>query len=1149
MKKITLLGSLYATSLAALAGAPPKVVQPSGASALEFVANQKQWEKPVLFAADVPSGRLFLEHGRLVQALYDGKQLEELHHHAAEVPDKQLIKAHAYATTFVGANLQAAVRGENKLPGYSNFFLGNDQSRWASEVPGYADVRYEALYPGIDLHFYSKERVLEYDFEVAAGADAKLIKLRYNGQTKLQVVNGALHIGTSVGTVVEQRPYAYQLVGGRRQRVSCEYAIEAGNTVTFSLPKGYNKALPLVIDPVLVYSTYTGSSNNYGYTATYDSVGNLYAGGTVFSTGYPTTMGAFQMNHNEGTDMGIIKYDPRQVIGAASRVYATYVGGNEDDHPHSLVVDGNNNLIILGSTGSTNYPVSATGYHRTFGGGASDIVITKLNASGSALVGSTYLGGSGTDGRVITSTPLWENYGDAYRGDVTVDRNNDIYVASATASTNFPTSNSFQLTSGGGASDGVVVKLNPGLTGLVWSTYLGGNGADVAYSIQIDSVGTVFVSGGTTSRNFPGTGTSSGAFHTSYQGGVADGFVSRINAAGNDLARSTYIGTGSYDQAHFVQLNAQGEVYTYGQTYGNYPVSPGAYSNAGSRQFIQKLNSQLTTSLMSTVIGNGPGTDANMSPTAFLVDNCGQILLSGWTSQGNMPVTPDALQATGGSGNSSNSISAYFYIGQLSGDGSRLVYGTYFGNGNCHVDGGTSRFDKKGIIYQSMCTGSGNGPITTTPNAWSRTNNGGYNNAAFKMDVLQLDASFFPSSVQTTFPQLAVREQCAPARFYFNRQSQAGTGFIWDFGNGQTSTSAGTSSVLYTSAGKYTVRLTVYDSTSCVQSVTFTDTVRVSGLPRAAAGPDKSVCPGYSATLTVADAGARATYTWSPATGLNTTTGRTVVATPTVTTRYIVQVNIPSSLNCIGYDTVVVNVRAPLAVTAGPDREVCPGASTTLVAPDFGPGSTYSWSPATGLSSTSGASVTAMPTATMRYTVVATDANGCSGQATVELRVPNRPVIAATVSAPNLVNQPISFVNTTTGANGYRWDFGDGTPVSTEINPTHVYTTARPQPYQATLTALYGTGCEETITLPVRTLGLPNVLTPNGDGLNDTFRPYVTTDPVTLEVFNRWGRKVYEQANYTDGWGGADVPAGTYYYHITSPSGESWKGWFDVVKN
>jgi gliding motility-associated-like protein len=1117
------------------------VAQPLAAPNLEFVANYKQWEKPVLFAADVPSGRLFLEHGRLVQALYNGKQLEEMHHQSPKGTDKRRIKAHAYATTFVGANLQAVVRGDNQLAGNSNFFLGNDPSRWAREVPGYADVRYQQLYPGIDLHFYSKERVLEYDFELAPGAEAKRIALRYDGQTRLQVLNGALHITTSVGTVVEQQPYAYQLVAGKPLRVACQYALGANNTVTFSLPKGYNKSLPLVIDPVLIYSSYTGSSaSNYGYTATYDTLGNLYAGGVVFSAGYPTTLGAYDVSFAGSQDIGIMKFNPAAIIPSDSRSYATYIGGLSDDHPHSLVVDAAGNLVILGSTSSSDYPTSTTAIDRTLNG-ATDIILSKLNATGSSLLASTFLGGSGADGQVTGN--LNHNYGDAYRGDVTTDSQNNIYIASITQSTNFPTIGGFQLTSGGGASDAVVAKLNPGLTALVWSNYLGGGGTDAGYSVQLDSIGNVFVGGGTTGNGFPGT---AGGFKSGYSGGTADGFVARISSAGNDLVQSTYLGTSSYDQAYFIQLNSQGEVYAYGQTDGAYPISAGLYGTPGSRQFIHKLNPRLNSSQYSTVIGNG--TAGQISPTAFLVDNCGQIMISGWGDApdiGTFPVTGDALQSTVRTGGFHN---GNFYIAQLSGDARRMVYATFFGSGSSHVDGGTSRFDKKGIIYQSMCTGSGN--LITTPNAWSPSNGSSWNNAAFKIDVLQLNASFFPSSVQTTYPMLAQRELCAPARFYFNRESAAGTGAIWDFGNGQASAQASGGTALYTSPGKYTIRLTVYDSTSCLQSVTYTDTVRVSGLPRAAAGPDKSVCPGYGTTLTVVDAGARARYTWSPATGLNTTNGRTVTATPTVTTQYVVQVNIPSALNCIAYDTVIVNVRAPLAVSAGPDREVCIGSSTTLTAPDFGPGSRYSWAPAVGLSSDSSASVTARPTATTRYTVTATDINGCTGQASVTLTVPARPTIAATVSDPNLAGKPVTFINTTTGATGYRWDFGDSSPVSTEVNPTHIYANPSQTPYQARLTALYGSNCEESlaIAVPVRGFELPNIITPNSDKLNDTFRPFVSTEPVDIQVFNRWGRTVFEQKNYVDGWGGANVPAGMYYYHIVNASGESWKGWLEVVR-
>ena len=1151
MKISTFLSfGLGLAALPALAGPPastPAVVQPPQASGIEFVANRQQWEKPVLFAADVPSGRLFMERGRLVQALYDAKQLDEMHERSAVVPNGQLVRAHAYATTFVGGNMQTAVRGEAKLPGFSNYFIGNDPARWASEVPGYEGVRYKDLYPGIDLRFYSKARVLEYDFELAAGADAKRIVLRYDGQTGLRVVDGALHIGTSVGTVVEQRPYAYQVVNGQQRRVRCDYSLMGGNTLTFSLPNDYDHALPLVIDPVLVYSSYTNSSSNYGYTAAYDSVGNLYAGGTVFGPGYPTTMGAFQVNYNNSTDMGIIKYDPRAATGPASRVYATYVGGNSDDHPHSLVVDRGNNLIIMGSTGSSNYPVTATGYARTFGGGGSDIVITKLNPAGSALVGSTYLGGSGTDGRV-PSGALNVNYGDTYRGDITIDRSNNIYIASVTESNNYPTTTGvFQPATRGGA-DAVISKLNPSLTSLTWSSYLGGMSADVAYSIQLDSLNNVFVSGGTASTNLQGT---TGAFHSSSQGGSADGFVSRISADGSTLVRTSYIGTSAYDQGHFLQLNKQGEVYVFGQTFGNYPVTPGIYNNAGSRQFIQKLDPQLTTSLFSTVIGNGTGSGANMSPTAFLVDNCGQIMLSGWTSQGGMAVTPDALQTTGGSGNSSNGISAYFYIAQLSANGQRLVYGTYFGNGSCHVDGGTSRFDKRGIIYQSMCTGSGNNPIITTPNAWSAVNGSSYNNAAFKIDVAQLNADFFSSIIQTPLASLTVKRLCAPARFYFNRPTVGGTGTRWDFGNGQTSTQATGASALYTQPGKYAVRLTVFDSTNCVQSSFSVDTVEVLGLPRAAAGPDQSVCAGSSATITVVNAGAGATYRWSPATGLNTATGRTVVATPTVTTTYIVTVDLPGTINCTGTDTVTVTVRAPLAVTAGANREVCAGASTTLVAPDFGPGTTYRWSPATGLSAPTGRTVVATPTVTTLYTLDVIDSNGCVGQSSVRVDVAPAPTVAVAASQPNLTGMPVRFTNTTTGATRYRWDFGDGSPVSTEDAPTHIYTVTGKTVFPAKVTAFYGANgsCEETVNVPVevRAVDLPNIITPNGDQLNDTFRPFVSLEPVSIQMFNRWGRLVFEQSNYVDGWGGKDVPPGIYYYHLRNASGETWKGWLEVA--
>ncbi|QNH62286.1 gliding motility-associated C-terminal domain-containing protein [Hymenobacter sediminicola] len=1045
----------------------PKVAAPTETRQLQFVANRNQWAKPVLFATDVPGGRLFLERGRLLQALYDVKELEKLHDQGPDGRDHR-IKAHAYSVSFVGANLQAAVNGEAETGEASNFFLGNDRSKWATNVPSFGEVRYQDLYPGTNLRFYTSNDHLEYDFELAAGTDAKRIQLHYEGQQKLSIVKGALQVTTSVGTVVEQSPVAYQLVKGQRVLVPCNYVLSANNTLAFGFPKGYNKELPLVIDPVLAYSSYTGSSaNNYGYTATYDAQGNLYAGGVVFDPGYPTTTGAYDISHNGSQDYGIMKFNPAAATGAASRVYATYIGGSDDDHPHSMVVDPTGDLIIMGSTASSNFPTSNSAYDRSYNTGV-DIVISKLNPTGTQLLASTFLGGNGVDGQLPTA--LQKNYGDDYRGDVTTDTQGNIYLATVSASTNFPSLGGFQMTKSG-ATDAVIVKLNSGLTGLVWSTFLGGTGTDAAYSVQVDSTGTVFVSGGTTSTNLPGT---IGGLNPQYRGGSADGFVARISAAGNDLFQSTYLGTTGYDQAHFVQLDRQGEVYVYGQTDGAYPVTAGVYVNPNSRQFIHKLNRNLTTTRFSTTVGNGTASGAiNMSPTAFLVDNCGQILLSGWGGQlstGNtmagMPVTPGAIVSTAGSG-------GYHYIMQLSANATSLVYGTYFGNGNAHVDGGTSRFDKRGIIYQSMCVGGGTA-IDTTPNAWSRNKGtGSYNNAAFKIDVLQLDATFTPSNIPGGS---RLRTGCAPLTVFFTRPSVSGTSTTWNFGNGQTSNSATPFvNTVYTTPGRYIVRLTVTDPSNCVQTATATDTIVVYGLPRAAAGPDKTVCGGGSVTLSVPDAGPGVTYSWFPPLGLNTTTGRTVVASPTATTFYVVTAS--NINNCTGTDTVVVNV-AP------------------------------------------------------------------------------RPQVTAIASTPNeVVGAPVTFTASATGGtvSSYTWDFGDGT-TGTGASATHSYTSAEPNgtTYQVRLTAKYGPngGCEEvrTLTVLVRGIQKPNVITPNGDGKNDTFRPFLTFQPVNIQIFNRWGKKVFEQSNYTDGWGKSNVPGGVYYYLLESSTGETWKGWVEVVR-
>ena len=214
---------------------------------------------------------------------------------------------------------------------------------------------------------------------------------------------------------------------------------------------------------------------------------------------------------------------------------------------------------------------------------------------------------------------------------------------------------------------------------------------------------------------------------------------------------------------------------------------------------------------------------------------------------------------------------------------------------------------------------------------------------------------------------------------------------------------------------------------------------------------------------------------------------------------------------------------------------------------DFGPGATYLWT-APGQPTRTGPRIAVRPTANIRYRVQVVDARGCQGRDSVQLTLAPLPMVVVTASAPNIINRPVQFTNATTGATGYRWDFGDNSAGSTEKDPSHAYATA--ETFQARLTALYGPGCETSIVVPVKVRGfdLPNIITPNGDGLNDTFRPFVTPESVGIQIFNRWGKLVYAQKNYVDSWGGADTPAGIYFYRLLSPSGEAWKGWLEVVK-
>ncbi|XOV66328.1 MAG: PKD domain-containing protein [Fluviicola sp.] len=761
---------------------------------LDFVENLGQFPDQVNFKANLYNGNVYLEDNCFTFVFHNKEDLD--HHHddvvgmegAHHHEDAEFVRSHAFKTHFVGANTGLLTSQDIQRAGFYNYFIGNNESQWASNVRRFGIVTQHNVYDDIDLKVYSKNVHLKYDFIVHPKADVSQIRLKHEGVDAVNLKDGKLMIRTSIGEIVENQPYAYQVMrNGSIKEVACEYALNNGE-VTFVFPNGYDTKKELIIDPVLVAATLSGSTaTNYGHSAAFDNDGNIYTGARSFSTGYPTTVGAFQTAFGGGgVDIAVSKLNP----DGSNLIYATYIGGNGTEYPHSMITDQNGELWVLGSTNSADFPTSAGAYQGTFGGGSQDHVMVHLSADGSTMIGGTYLGGTSAD----AANNITFNYGDNFRGEIIVDDIGNCYVASCTQSADFPvTAGAYQGTYGGGTSDGVVFSLNSDMTALNWSTFLGAADNDASFGLRQDNNGDVYVCGVTTGTFIPLTG------HMTANQGGEDAYVVKLSSDGSSVLNGTYWGTAGNDNAFFLDLGGTGSVFIYGQADAGIPVTAGIYTDAGSGQYIASFTEDLASVNYSTVIGG-----SSIVPIAFMVDQCDRIYYSGHsaTSSGG-PVTPDNIQATGG-----------FYIGVLDQGATGLYFGTYYGGD--HVDGGTSRFDPSGIVYQGVCTISG---FNTTPGAWSSTQSG-WDIGVFKIDF----------EVPNSTLDIQVDDQIAcgtpPYDVPFTSSAGQNATFTWDFGDGNGSTQQNPTHQ-YQASGTYDVVLIAEDSTGCVGSDTAYATVQI----------------------------------------------------------------------------------------------------------------------------------------------------------------------------------------------------------------------------------------------------------------------------------------------------------------------------------
>ncbi|KYP16214.1 MAG: hypothetical protein A1D16_14260 [Flavihumibacter sp. CACIAM 22H1] len=1160
---------------------------------LEFIENKGQWDNSVTFKGELGNGAFFLQKNGFTIVQHHPDDLRKLSAHAhgdfdnqasggnnggknkaaraakagTEAPvegdaDAVLFRSHAYKMELVGMNTAARIEPGKTIPGVISYFIGNDASKYASDCRVFGTVTYRNVYPNIDLRYYTDEGLLKYEFIVNPGGNPSQIVMRYDGVTKLSLSKGELVIKTSVGEVREMPPYTFQTTAKGRTEIPSRYTLK-GNEVRFAMD-AYDRSAPLIIDPTLIFSTFTGSkADNWGYTATYGPDGSLYSGGIVFDDGFPVSPGAFQQQFNASGgqspfNMGIMKFDPT----GSQRLYATYLGGSSTDQPHSLIVDPQGDLVIAGRTNSSDFP-SLQSYGSQ---GGYDIVLVKLNPTGTARVGAIRIGGDGSDGLNTgdshTGAPrgLLNFYGDDARSEVNIDRAGNIYLASCTMSKNFFTTANAPYKSLGGTQDAVLIKTNPSMSTILLSTYLGGSDMDAAFVLGISPVtNDIWVCGSTMSADFPGD--KSGTIGPAFNGARTDGFIAIFSNDGSVHRKSTYIGTSSTDAVLGFDFDRDGDPYIMGVTYGNWQIVNAAYGTAGAKQFIGKLRPDLSAWYYTTTYGtNSPL--PNISPVAFLVDRCENVYVSGWGGtnlaqypmQGTngMPVTQDAIKR--------NTDNNDFYFIVIKRDAAELLYATFFGqvgNFSEHVDGGTSRFDQNGVIYQAMCAncygssmpGGGRPRFPVTPGAWCCSNgfsgaNGTGSGAECNLAALKIAFNFagVGAGVTAAIGGVFDTSGCVPLTVTLRDTVRNAQQYEWNFGDGSPDVKTTSFEIqhTYTSVGDFRVRLIAIDSTSC----NIRDTAYINMRVRADEArlnfdavkldPCESLSYRFD-NLSIPPASkpfSDTSFLWDFGDGTRVVAGpESVTHSYQAAGSYKIRLIIKDTIYCNSGDSIMKEFNlAPLVVARFELPNGCAPYTAQIQNTSIA-GRTYLWDFGDGTTSTDQTPQKVFQNpGTYRVTLTVTDPNTCNivDQTSRDVLVQGAPTAAFTYSPVTaLENTPTTFRNTSSAdAIAFSWSFGDGETLNTanRLPIEHQYN--RTGQYDACLIAVNSSGCVDTVCTPVDAIvsprvDMPNAFTPLGSSPNNVVNVRgFAIGRMRLMIFNRLGQKVFESNSMKIGWDG-----------------------------
>lgn len=981
-----------------------------------FEENKNQYPSHVYFKAEINEATVcFFENSTFTFSTYDKtaivkNRFVEDPNDFPNVKNKKRVmhdfnvKTHHFKKSFLDANTNVKVGSENPSSSYKNFFIGNNSSRWASNVKDYEKVIYKELYDGIDMIHYVADGNYKYDFIVAPNSNPYRIQFQYDGIDEPILQDGEIKLQTAVGLIREGKPFSYQIINGEKIIIESTYRLENG-VFGFEFPNGYDKNYPLVIDPFVYGTTYTGNTStiSLGLAATYDASGNAYSANRSYGAGYPTSVGVYDVSFNGATDIAVTKFNPN----TSAVIWSTYHGGTSSDWSISIVTNSSDEVYCFGATFSDDFATLPTSLDPTYNGDY-EYVVAHYNSTGTALIGSTYLGGNGSE------------YVD---GEIIVDALGKAHIVGTMSSTDFPTTaGAYDVTLFGG-EDGFYAKMSADLSTMEYCTLMGGNNGDYSRGIDINSAGEIYIGGYTFSNDFP---TSAGSYDLTF-GGTTECFIMKFSPTGVFM-NSSFLGNSDNDVIRFVDVSHDDKVYVMG-FWPSIPPTAGTYSIAGGSAFVARFNS----SLSALEFGTKPCAGGN--EVAFGVDECDNIYLACYNTAGTNPTTPDAFFSTPQGG---------FFFQVLGPNAATHEFSSYYYGNN--FDGGHGRFDLNGTLYASQTVNDG---FAITP-PWAFKNNVGVPT----QDALMMRVNISPNKLNAEFTVNPDDTVCTNQLITFNNTS-TGNHFSWNFGDGVNSNAVNPTHT-YTTNGSFTVTLITTDS---ILACKIPDTLTL--------------------TITVVNQNTNVSFTYND----------------TICTGEVV--------NFDGVNLAEINSW------------------------NFGDGAT---------SNLEDPSHMYMNTGNYTITYIGSSANTCFTADTAT-------GIVTVVEGPSLdLGEDQVFCNTITpvlldgGTNPlpltYLWNTGASTQTIL-VSDTGTY-------YLTVQNAICPIGVTDTIKFTfdqgfLSSLIVPNIFTPNGDGVNDEyFLGSFSFDEFELVIYDRYGNRVFETNDAADTWKGKvnnqDAMEAVYYY-------------------